>query len=156
MISLKSLFFNYRTTVAVELSVIRSLFNYLRVGGFVGNNPALTKLVPSPKPAEDLRGRALTVKEAGHILAGPDREKSEGPRDYAILLTLLRTSLRVGELCSLKTSSVKWSHGHFFFGAKSNNHCGVWIIFEVRKSKFFNSMINKLTVIFIPNRPGSN
>lgn len=106
------------STVAFKLSVIRSLFEYLRVGGFVRNNPALTKLVPSPKPAEDLRGRALTVKEVGYILAGPDREKAEGARDYAILLTLLRTSLRVAELCSLKTSSIKWSHGRFILKFK--------------------------------------
>lgn len=101
------------STVSFKLSVIRSLFEYLRVGGFVSNNPALTKLVAAPKPSEDLRGRALTVKEVGYILAGPDREKPEGARDYAILLTLLRTSLRVSELASLKTSSIKWSHGRF-------------------------------------------
>lgn len=101
------------STVAFKLSVIRSLFEYLRVGGFVQNNPALTKLVAAPKPSEDLRGRALTIKEVGYILAGPDKEKTEGARDYAILLMLLRTSLRVAELCSLRSSSVKWSHGKF-------------------------------------------
>jgi Site-specific recombinase XerD len=101
------------STVAFKLSVIRSLFEYLRVGGFVQNNPALTKLVTSPKPSDDLRGRALGVKEVGYILAGPDREKPEGARDYAILLTLLRTSLRVAELVGLRTSSIKWSHGRF-------------------------------------------
>jgi site-specific recombinase XerD len=101
------------STVAFKLSVIRSLFEYLRVGGFVQNNPALTKLVAAPKPSEDLRGRALMIKEVGYILAGPDREKPEGARDYAILLTLLRTSLRVSELVSLKASSIKWSHGRF-------------------------------------------
>lgn len=99
------------STVAFKLSVIRSLFEYLRVGGFVQNNPALTKLVTSPRPSEDLRGRALTIKEVGYILAGPDREKPEGARDYAILLTLLRTSLRVAELVSLTSSSIKWSNG---------------------------------------------
>lgn len=80
-------------TVSFKLSVIRSLFEYLKVGGYVQNNPALTKLVTPPKLSEDLRGRALTVKEVRYILSGPDREKPEGARDYAILLTLLRTSL---------------------------------------------------------------
>ena len=60
-----------------------------------------------------MRGRALTVKEVNYLLAGPDREKTEGARDYAILLTLLRTSLRVAEVCSLKSSSIKWSHGRW-------------------------------------------
>jgi integrase/recombinase XerD len=100
-------------TVSFKLSVIRSLFEYLKVGGFVQNNPALTKLVTPPKLSEDLRGRALTIKEVNYILSGPDREKPEGARDYAILLTLLRTSLRVAEVCNLKTSSIKWSHGRW-------------------------------------------
>lgn len=46
-------------------------------------------------------------------MSGPDREKPEGARDYAILLTLLRTSLRVAEVCGLKSSSIKWSHGRW-------------------------------------------
>jgi integrase/recombinase XerD len=100
-------------TVSFKLSVIRSLFEYLKAGGFVQNNPALTKLVTAPKLSEDLRGRALTVKEVNYILSGPDREKPEGARDSAILLTLLRTSLRVAEVCNLKTSSIKWSHGRW-------------------------------------------
>lgn len=94
-------------TVAFKLSVVRSLFEYLKAGGLVANNPALSKLVAPPKLSEDLRGRALTVKEVNYILSGPDRAKPEGARDYAILLTLLRTSLRVAEVCNLKSSSIK-------------------------------------------------
>lgn len=94
-------------TVSFKLLVVRSLFEYLKAAGFVQNNPALTKLVTPPKLSEDLRGRALTVKEVNYVLAGPDRAKTEGARDYAILLTLLRTSLRVAEVCRLKASSIK-------------------------------------------------
>lgn len=100
-------------TVSFKLSVVRSLFEYLKAAGFVQNNPALTKLVTPPKLSEDLRGRALTIKEVRYILSGPDQETPEGARDYAILLTLLRTSLRVSEVCSLKSSSIKWSHGRW-------------------------------------------
>jgi len=96
-------------TISFKLSVVRSLFEYLKVDGFVQNNPALTKLVTPPKLSEDLRGRALSVKEVNYILSGPNREKPDGARDYTILLTLLRTSLRVAEICNLKLSSIKWS-----------------------------------------------
>lgn len=89
-------------TVALKLSVIRSLFDYLKIAGVVTNNPALTKLVPPPKPPEDLRGRALTLKEVNHLLASPNRWRTEGARDYALMLLMLRTSLRVSEACSLK------------------------------------------------------
>ena len=49
------------STVAFKLSVVRSLFDYLHVGGYVSRNPALAKLVPPPAVPEDLRGRALTA-----------------------------------------------------------------------------------------------
>ncbi len=100
-------------TVRLKLSVIRSMFDYLKIAGIVENNPALTKLVRPPAQSEDLRGRALTNKEVNYLLAGPDQSTAEGARDYALILLMLRTSLRVGEACSLKASSVRWSHGRW-------------------------------------------
>lgn len=105
-------------TVALKLSVIRSLFDYLKIAGVVTANPALTKLVPPPKPTEDLRGRALTPKEVSHLLAGPDRRRADGARDYALMLLMLRTSLRVSEACSLKGTAIVWSHGRWTIRVK--------------------------------------
>lgn len=106
------------STVALKLSVVRSFFEYLKAGGHVGGNPALTRLVPPPAPAEDLRGRALSAKEVVHLLAGPDRSKVDGARDYALILLMLRTSIRVSEACALKASSIKWSHGRWIVRLK--------------------------------------
>jgi integrase len=100
-------------TVAFKLSIVRSLFDYLQVGGYVSRNPALSKLVPVPAVSDDLRGRALTAKEVRYLLSGPDREKATGARDYALLLLMLRTSIRVSEACNLRLSQVKWSHGRW-------------------------------------------
>lgn len=99
------------STVALKLSVLRSFFEYLRVYGYVALNPASTRLVPPPPVPEGLAGRALVSKEARYLFAGPDRSKPEGARDYAIILIMGRMSLRVGEVASLKTSSITWSHG---------------------------------------------
>jgi site-specific recombinase XerD len=101
------------STVAFKLSIVRSLFDYLQVGGFVSRNPALSKLVPPPAVSDDLSGRALTAKEARYLLSGPNRETAEGARDYALLLLMLRTSIRVSEACGLRLSQVKWSHGRW-------------------------------------------
>jgi integrase/recombinase XerD len=100
-------------TVNLKLAAVRSFYDYLHAGGYVAFNPALTKLVPPPALPEDIAGRALSPKEAVRLLAGPDRNRVKGARDHAILLTLLRLSLRVAELCSLRRSSIKWSHGRW-------------------------------------------
>ncbi len=105
-------------TVAFKLSVVRSFFEYLKAAGAVTLNPASTKLVPPPELPSEPAGRALTVKEVRYLLSGPDREKPEGARDYALMLIMLRLSLRVSEACSLRASSVKWSHGRWTLRCK--------------------------------------
>jgi integrase/recombinase XerD len=105
-------------TVAFKLSVIRSCFEYLKAGGVIPLNPASTKLVTPPELPTEPSGRALTAKEVRHLLTGPDREKPEGSRDYALILVMLRLSMRVAEVCSLRASSIKWSHGRWTLRCK--------------------------------------
>jgi integrase/recombinase XerD len=105
-------------TVAFKLSVVRSFLEYLRAAGAITLNPASTKLVPPPELPSEPAGRALAAKEVRYLLSGPDREKPEGARDYALMLVMLRLSLRVSEVCSLRASSVKWSHGRWTLRCK--------------------------------------
>jgi integrase/recombinase XerD len=106
------------STIAFKLSVVRSFFEYLKAAGAVLLNPASTKLVSPPDLPSEPAGRALTAKEVRYLLSGPDREKPEGARDYALMLIMLRLSLRVSEVCSLRASSVKWSHGRWTLRCK--------------------------------------
>lgn len=101
------------STIALKLAIIRSLFEYLRATGVVTLNPASTKLVPPPEVPEGGSGRSLSEREVIYLLAGPNRAKPEGARDYALLLVMLRLSVRVAEACSLRVSSIKWSHGRW-------------------------------------------
>jgi site-specific recombinase XerD len=105
-------------TVSFKLSVIRSFFEYLKAGGVVALNPASTKLVAPPELPTEPAGRALTAKEVRYLLSSPDREKADGARDYALMLVMLRLSLRVSEVCSLKASSLRWSHGRWTLRCK--------------------------------------
>ncbi len=85
--------------VAFKLSVVRSFFEHLQAAG------AVTEVLSQPA------GRALTVKEVRYLVVGPDKGNPEGARDYALMLVMLRLSLRVSEVCSLRASSMKWSQG---------------------------------------------
>ena len=106
------------STVAFKLSVVRSFFEYLKAAGAVSLNPASTKLVSPPELPSEPAGRALSAREVRYLLSGPDREKPGGARDYALMLIMLRLSLRVSEVCSLRASSVKWSHGRWTLRCK--------------------------------------
>lgn len=105
-------------TVAFKLSVVRSFFEYLKAQGLVPLNPASTKVVSPPELSSEPSGRALSAKEVRYLLSGPDHEKPEGARDYALMLMMLRLSLRVSEVCSLRASSIKWSHGRWTLRCK--------------------------------------
>jgi integrase len=100
-------------TISFKLSVLRAFFAYLVAFKLVEKNPADPKFVMPPKLPEQMSGRALTPEEVRKLLAGPDKRKPEGARDYALMLTMLRLSLRVSEVASLKASDIHWSHGRW-------------------------------------------
>ena len=105
-------------TVTTKLSVIRSFFEYLRASGLVDRNPASTKLVPTPELPEGLAGRALTPKEVRYLLSGPDRKTATGARDYALMLLMCRTFLRVSEAAYLRVSAFHWTKGRWTLKVK--------------------------------------
>jgi integrase/recombinase XerD len=105
-------------TVATKLAIVRSFFEYLRAGGVIVINPASTKLVTPPELPTNPQGRALTAKEVRYLLSGPDRSRVEGARDHAVMLVMLRLSLRLAEVSQLRASSVKWSHGRWTLRCK--------------------------------------
>jgi integrase/recombinase XerD len=77
-----------------------------------------TLSVPTGGLPEDLRGRCLSPADVQRLLAGPDRSRTEGARDYALMLVMLGTSLRVSEACSLQQSGISWSHGRWLLTFK--------------------------------------
>lgn len=105
-------------TVATKLAIIRSFFEYLKAGGIIQLNPASTKLVTPPELPTEPRGRALTPKEVRYLLSGPDRNKAPVARDYAMMLVMLRLSLRLAEVSALQVSAIRWSHGRWILRCK--------------------------------------
>jgi len=100
-------------TISTKLAIIRSLFEYGRAFGLFERNPASAKLVPPPKKPKHSPGRALIPKEVMSLLSWFKIETLLGARDYALMLVMLRLSLRVSEVCNLKVSDIKWTSGRW-------------------------------------------
>jgi len=100
-------------TVALKLSILRSFYDYLIADGHLERNPASTRLVPAPSISDTPAGRALTPKEVRYLLSGPNRSTPEGARDHALMLLMLRLSLRITEACTARLSYIKWNHGRW-------------------------------------------
>jgi site-specific recombinase XerD len=105
-------------TVALKLSIIRSFYDYLVADGHAERNPASTRLVSTPPISDTPSGRALTPQEVRWLLSAPDRATPRGARDYALILLMVRLSLRVTEACTARLSNIKWDHGRWVLRLK--------------------------------------
>jgi integrase/recombinase XerD len=100
------------TGVARKLSVVRSLYSYLRAYGYTGANPADTAFVAAPVAPRDGKTVALSPDDCRRLLDCPTTETPEGVRDRAVLAVLAFTGCRVGEVSRLRVGDVKQSGGH--------------------------------------------
>ena len=55
----------------------------------------------------------FSEKETEKLLAQPNKHSNEGFRDFAILLTLIDTGVRLSELASLKASDIDYEQNLF-------------------------------------------
>ncbi|MBY0457638.1 MAG: tyrosine-type recombinase/integrase [Gemmataceae bacterium] len=100
------------TAIGRKLSVVRSLFGYLRRYGYTGANPADTAFVAAPPVPRDGKTIALTPEDCRRLLDCPTTGTPEGLRDRAILAVLAFTGCRVGEVSRLRVGDSKRSGGH--------------------------------------------
>ena len=101
------------TAISRKLSVLRSLFSYLRVYGYAGANPADTAFVSAPAVPRDGKTVGLTPEDCRRLIDAPPTDTPEGIRDRAMLAVLAFTGCRVGELCRLRVCDYKASGGHW-------------------------------------------
>lgn len=87
------------------IAATRSFFRFLCDEGRVETNPSLT--LRSIRLGPPLAPKHLTVAEVEQLLLLPDQTIPVGRRDYAILMTLYNTGLRVSELCALNRDDLQ-------------------------------------------------
>ncbi len=86
------------------IAAARSLCRFLFEEGRLETNPA--QALRSIRLGPLLAPKHLTVEEVQRLLSLPDSATPIGRRDYAILMLLYNTGLRVGELCALSRDEV--------------------------------------------------
>ena len=85
------------------LSSLRSFYSFLKLDGFITENP--TEQLKSPKLPLHLP-EVLTLDEIDRIINSIDCSKEEGQRNRAIIEMLYSCGLRVSELCNLRFSDL--------------------------------------------------
>jgi integrase/recombinase XerD len=88
---------------------IRAFFGYMHREGFIETNPM--ERVKMPKVPETVVP-TFSEREIERLLAQPDRNSGEGFRDYAIMLALVDTGVRISELATLKVDGVDYDQNY--------------------------------------------
>lgn len=98
---------------------LRSLLRYLHMTGVTAT--ALQWAVPAVADQRDrCLPRALDPAVVDRLLAGCDRRRTIGLRNYAILLLLARLGLRAGEVAALQLDDVDWRRGELVVRGKAS------------------------------------
>lgn len=95
-----------------KITVLRSLFSYLAVYGYIGANPAHSDFVDVPPVPRDGKTVGLTPEDCRRLLDAPAPATPEGIRDRCLFAVLAYTGCRVGELTRLRVKDYKSDSGH--------------------------------------------
>lgn len=104
-------------TQARMIAGIRSFFKYLKMEGFIADDP--TQLIQSPSIGRHLPD-VLTVDEIDSMIAALPADKEETLRNHAIIETLYGSGLRVSELTGLRISRLSLDEGFMIVEGKGS------------------------------------
>lgn len=106
-----------RATIARKLATLRSFVRYLCRENILPSNPIAS--VSTPRQEKRLP-QFLYPQEMNMLLEAPDRDKSSGIRDRAILEALYGGGMRVSELVGLDLSDVNFDEGYIRLHGKGD------------------------------------
>ncbi len=89
---------------------LRSFLRFCFAEGLVPSDLSGAALAHTGRRSSTLP-RGISRADAGALLASCDRRRSDGRRDYAMVLVLLRLGLRVSEVASLTLDDIDWRAG---------------------------------------------
>lgn len=89
---------------------LRAFLRFCFVEGLVGADLSAAALAVTGRRRSSLP-RGISHTDAMALLKTCDRRRSDGRRDYAILLTVLRLGLRAGDVAGLTLDDIDWRGG---------------------------------------------
>ncbi len=104
-------------TQARIISGLKSFFRFLKLEGYIEENPTL--LLEAPHLGRHLP-EVLSIEEIDAMIACINMEKDDGQRNRAIIETLYGCGLRVSELINLEINKVFFDEGYIIVVGKGN------------------------------------
>ncbi len=109
---------NYsKTSIARNISTLRSFFKYLYNENIIKDNPLV--LISNPKLDKKLP-KVLNYQELENLLLTPDINTPIGLRDACILELLYSTGIRVNELTNIKINDINFTEKKILILGKGN------------------------------------
>lgn len=105
-------------TVSAGLRALRTFLNWAASSGIIDKSPMGNIKIAAPKTADI---ETFSREQLRELFRQPDLETFVGFRDYAIMVLLLETGIRLRELVDLKTSDVRWADSQIAVAGK-NGH----------------------------------
>jgi site-specific recombinase XerD len=109
-----------RVSVGSAQFFVAGLRSFLRFGfieGLVAVDLSQAALAVTGRRRSSLP-RGISQDDAMALLAACDRRRSDGRRDYAVLVVLLRLGLRAGEVAGLTLDDIDWRAGEIVVRGK--------------------------------------
>jgi integrase/recombinase XerD len=108
-----------RGSARMLVTTLRSFLRFVFVTGRLDCD--LAAAVPSVAGWRDAGlPRALEPEQVRALLAGCDRGRAVGRRDFAILTVLVRLGLRAGEVAAMELADIDWRAGEIVVRGKGN------------------------------------
>jgi integrase/recombinase XerD len=102
-------------------SALRSFLRFLHVTGLI-ELPLVWAVPPVANRRDRSLPRGLEPAAVKKLLAGCDRRRTVGRRDYAVLLLLSRLGLRRGEVAAIQLEDIDWRAGELVIHGKGSRH----------------------------------
>lgn len=109
---------------------LRSFLRFCFVEGLIGVDLSAAALAVTGR-RQSLLPKGISAADAAALVRSCDRRRSDGRRDYAVLLVLIRLGLRASEVADLVLDDIDWRAGEIVVRGKGRREDRLPLPFDV-------------------------